>query len=75
MIDPKTFPFTEITKNSILVLRLPATSQDDIQAVEKLAQELRPKIDPSVAFLIMRADTEVYMWPESVLNAAGWYKK
>ncbi len=75
MIDPKTIPFDQITPNSILVLRLPAASQDDVEGVEALVKELRPKIDPSVVFLTMRADTEVYLWPEEVLNAAGWYKK
>lgn len=58
-VDITRIPFADFGPDSLLVIRLPTGTQHDLRQVEEMSRTLRAHIHPSVAFVVMRDDTEV----------------
>ena len=77
IVDIDNIPYSEITPNSLLVIRLPNGfnfTGGDRDMMDKLTAALREKVDPNVSVLIMQYGTDVFCVPEEVMNQGGWYK-
>lgn len=74
LVDITQIPYSDITPNSILVLRLPTGTQNDLRSIEDIWKALRTYLSPTVTILVMRDDTEVYHVDEDLMNQMHWYK-
>ncbi len=74
LIDITQIPYDEIKANSILVIRIPSGTQQDLSTLDTIWEALRTHLAPTVTILVMKGDTEVYHVDEELMNRMHWYK-
>jgi hypothetical protein len=77
IIDSTAIPLDDLKPNSLLVLRVDAGTQEQLQFdVQKVIAGLKQvKIPDGVKIMVMPSTTKLELAPEHVMNAAGWVRK